>query len=213
MVEPSSSLARRATLLFVLGFSCAAGGAFAQSSTFARTDYPFLGNDHNVGDFNGDGRIDLTGTGLLTARAKPVQDTPTPSPNGVAALTAARLAHHLDAPEWHQRHRALVRTFAGRAAELGLYGATFLTAMTWGLSPVTQLVIVGEDAEADRMHRRALRTFIPRKIVQRLHRPPEDGRPSLGLPPHLSAMLDGSAPRAYVCRGASCLAPAANDTE
>ena len=42
--------------------------AFAQSPTFARTDYPFLGNDHNVGDFNGDGRIDLAGLGLQTAR-------------------------------------------------------------------------------------------------------------------------------------------------
>ena len=42
--------------------------AFAQNATFARTDYPFLGNDHNVGDFNGDGRIDLAGLGLQSAR-------------------------------------------------------------------------------------------------------------------------------------------------
>ena len=59
-----------------------------------------------------------------------------------------------------------------RAAELGLYGATFLMAMTWALAPVTHLVIVGEGAEADRMHRRALSTFVPRKVVQRY------------LPPH-----------------------------
>ena len=36
--------------------------------TFVRTNYPFLGNDHAVGDFNGDGRIDLVGLGLQTAR-------------------------------------------------------------------------------------------------------------------------------------------------
>jgi uncharacterized protein YyaL (SSP411 family) len=152
----------------------------------------------------------VTGEGLLPARAKPVQDTPTPSPNGVAALTAARLAHHLDSAEWHQRHRELVRTFAGRAAELGLYGATFLIAMTWALSPVTQLVIIGEGAEADRMHRRALTTFVPRKIVQRFYGPTG---PPAHLPPPLAAMLDGSTPRAYVCRGSSCLAPAATDAE
>ena len=40
------------------------------------------------------------GEGMLPAPAKPVQDTPTPSPNGVAALTAARLGHHLDSAQW-----------------------------------------------------------------------------------------------------------------
>jgi len=110
---------------------------------------------------------DQGGEGLLPAQAKPVQDTPTPSPNGVAALTAARLGHHLESSEWKARHRALIGVFAGSAAELGLYGATFLLAMTWALAPVTHLVIVGEGEEADAMHRRALATFIPRKVVQR----------------------------------------------
>ncbi|HTK57224.1 MAG TPA: hypothetical protein VL295_10365, partial [Gemmatimonadales bacterium] len=150
------------------------------------------------------------GEGMLPARAKPVQDTPTPSPNGVAALVAARLAHHLDSAEWHARHRELLGAFAGKAAELGLFGATFLQAMTWGLAPVTHLVIVGDDAEADRMHQRALRSFIPRKIVQRI-RP--SAHPSIRLPPYLAAMVDAASPRAYVCRGESCLAPASTDLE
>ena len=165
----------------------------------------------DYGDEAGEGLFDTVaggGEGMLTARAKPVQDTPTPSPNGVAALTAARLAHLLDAPEWHQRHRRLVGAFAGRAAELGLFGATFLTAMTWSLFPVTQLVIVGDDAEADRMHRRALRTFIPRKVVHRI-RP--SARPPIRLTASLAAMVDATTPRAYVCRGESCLEPAGTD--
>ena len=150
---------------------------------------------------------------MLPAPAKPVQDTPTPSPNGVAALTAARLGHHLDSAQWKDRHRELVRVFAGRAAELGLYGATFLMAMSWALEPVTHLVIVGEGEEADRMHRRALATYIPRKVVQRLHRRPDDGPPYARLPAALRAMVDAAAPRAYVCRGETCLAPAATDAD
>jgi hypothetical protein len=59
---------RRYTLSLILALSCSAGSVFAQSPTFARTDYPFLGNDHNVGDFNGDGRLDLAGLGLQTAK-------------------------------------------------------------------------------------------------------------------------------------------------
>jgi len=147
---------------------------------------------------------------MLPARAKPVQDTPTPSPNGVAALVAARLAHHLDSAEWHARHRELLGAFAGKAAELGLFGATFLQAMTWGLAPVTHLVIVGDDAEADRMHQRALRTFIPRKVVTRI-RP--TAHPPIRLPASLAAMVDATAPRAYVCRGETCLAPAPNNAD
>ena len=152
---------------------------------------------------------DRGGEGLLPARAKPVQDTPTPSPNGVAALTAARLGHHLDSATWKERHLGLVKVFAGRAAELGLYGATFLLAMTWALEPVTHLVIVGEGEEADAMHRRALSTFVPRKIVQRYVRADAPTR----LPAHLAAMVDAAAPRAYVCRGETCLAPASTDDE
>jgi hypothetical protein len=59
---------RRPALVLIAVLACSAGSVFAQSPTFARTDYPFLGNDHTVGDFNGDGRIDLAGIGLQSAR-------------------------------------------------------------------------------------------------------------------------------------------------
>src|SRR4051794_4911568 len=60
--------AHRRALSLILALSCSAGSVFAQSPTFARTDYPFLGNDHSVGDFNGDGKVDLAGLGLQTAK-------------------------------------------------------------------------------------------------------------------------------------------------
>ena len=41
--------------------------ASAQSATFARTDYPLLGNNHIVADLNGDGIPDLAGTGTNSA--------------------------------------------------------------------------------------------------------------------------------------------------
>jgi hypothetical protein len=44
------------TLLFSLV------SALAQSPTFSRTDYPTVGNNHIVADFNGDGILDLAGT-------------------------------------------------------------------------------------------------------------------------------------------------------
>ena len=38
--------------------------AATQPPTFATTDHPLIGNTHIVADFNGDGSLDLAGTGL-----------------------------------------------------------------------------------------------------------------------------------------------------
>jgi uncharacterized protein YyaL (SSP411 family) len=150
------------------------------------------------------------GEGLLPTPAKPVQDAPTPSPNGVAGLVLARLHHHTGAESWRTRLEALVASFGGRVGELGLYGATFLLAADWCLNPPTHLVIVegpGGADEAERMHQRALAVFLPRKVVRRL----PAGAPAPGADPALQAMLAaGSGTRAYACVGTRCLAPAAN---
>ncbi|HEX6288205.1 MAG TPA: FG-GAP-like repeat-containing protein [Herpetosiphonaceae bacterium] len=61
--------ARRVALTFLVVFAMSlfVEGVFAQSATFARTDYPLLGNTHIVGDFNGDGNLDLAGSGAQSA--------------------------------------------------------------------------------------------------------------------------------------------------
>jgi uncharacterized protein YyaL (SSP411 family) len=146
--------------------------------------------------------------GLLPARAKPVQDAPTPSPNGVAGIVAARLHELTGDARWRERGLALVRAFAGRGAELGLYAAAYLLAVDWLLSPVTHLVIVGDsgDSVADRMHADALATFVPRRVVRRIAPADAAAQP---LPPAMAGMVAaGHAPRGYACTGASCRAPA-----
>jgi uncharacterized protein YyaL (SSP411 family) len=146
--------------------------------------------------------------GLLPARAKPVQDAPTPSPNGVAGVVAARLRELTGAPHWQERAEALVRAFAGRAGELGLYAATYLLAVDWQLTPATHLVIIGDERDpvADRMHRAALAGFIPRRVVQRLA---PDRVAAGSLPPALAGMVSaGRASRGYACTGTSCSQPA-----
>lgn len=146
--------------------------------------------------------------GLLPSRAKPVQDTPTPSPNGVAGIVCARLHELTGDGRWRQRREELARAFAGSGRELGLHAATYLLAVDWHLNPATHLVVVGDstDPSARAMHGAALAGFAPRRVVQ-LVVPAEAGtRP---LPPALSGMLAaGRAPRAYACTGASCSQPA-----
>jgi uncharacterized protein len=152
---------------------------------------------------------DRTGAGLLPARAKPVQDAPTPSGNGTAAIVAARL-HAITAEQrWQERLAALLGAFAGRSAELGFYAATWLSACDWLLNPPTHLVIAGPpgNAEAARMHGRALACFAPRRVVQRIT------GDDAALPPAAAAMARsaGGEARAFICRAATCTAPAATD--
>lgn len=54
------------TLFLVIAVSLSAS-AFAQSASFSRTDYPSMGNNHIVADFNGDGLLDLAGLGAQSA--------------------------------------------------------------------------------------------------------------------------------------------------
>jgi uncharacterized protein len=146
--------------------------------------------------------------GLLPARAKPVQDTPTPSPNGVAGIVWGRLAELTGNPRWKQRSEELVRAFAGRARELGLYAATYLLAVDWQVNPVTHLVVVGASGEptALEMHQRALAGFLPRRIIQLIVPEAVEAMP---LPAVLRGMLaSGRAPRGYACTGTACSQPA-----
>ena len=152
------------------------------------------------------------GEGLLPARAKPVQDSPTPAPNGVAALAAFRLAEHLDSTGWRARGEAVVHAFGGSAPALGLHAATYLLAVDRMLHPASHVVIVGApgDPEADRMHRRALATFLPRRTVRRLDPGAAAETP---LPAPIRAMIGSGATgsAAYLCIGTACRLPARDD--
>ena len=109
------------------------------------------------------------GTAYLATRAKPVQDAPTPSPNGVAALVLARLWALTDGADWRSALDRQLAAFAGSARELSLYGSTLLRAIDWAVNPVTRIEVAGPagDGPACAMHLLALQTYRPRKVVVR----------------------------------------------
>jgi uncharacterized protein len=151
--------------------------------------------------------------GLLPARVKPVQDTPTPSPNGVAGITLARLHGLTGDARWREQADALVAAFAGGAPELGLHGSALLLALDWHLNPGTHLVVIGEegDAVAEEMHRTALARFAPRRVVQ--HLTPAEAAAGR-LPAAIAGMLAaGTGTRGYACVGTSCSLPVATIEE
>ena len=110
-----------------------------------------------------------SGAAYLATPGKPVQDAPTPSGNGVAALVLARLAALTDDPQWRGLLDRQLATFGGAAPQLALYGATLLRASDWALNPVTRIEVSGvrgQGAACD-MHLLALQAYRPRKIVIR----------------------------------------------
>ncbi|PYP52614.1 MAG: thioredoxin domain-containing protein [Gemmatimonadetes bacterium] len=112
---------------------------------------------------------DRTGSAYLATPAKPVQDAPTPSANGVAALVLARLWVLTDDMEWRRLLDRQLATFGGAVPQLALYGATLLRAVDWAVNPATRIEVHGPrgDGAACAMHLLALQSYRPRKLVVR----------------------------------------------
>jgi len=166
--------------------------------------------DSEAGGLFDTARSRTADAGLLPARAKAIQDTPTPSSNGVAGIIVTRLYELTTRVRWKERAESLLRAFAGRVDELGLYAATYLLAIDWHLNPATHIVVVGEahDPTARAMHDAALAAGVPRRVIQWIAPSDAEVRP---LPAVLRGMLaTGAAPRGYVCTGTSCSPPAAD---
>ena len=153
-----------------------------------------------------------SGDGLLPARAKPLQDAPTPSANGVAGSVLMRLHALTGESRWRDRAGELLRAFAGRAGELGVHAAAYLQALDWYLRPATEIVVVGDPADpvANRLHTMALATWLPRRAVLRVT---PEVHPDT-LPAAMRGMLAaaGGSARGYLCRGTACSTPAPDES-
>ncbi len=151
------------------------------------------------------------GPGLLREPVIPIQDSPTPSANGVASIVMARLAAHLGSDEWCARTRSLLESLAGVLPQLSIYGASLLSGIDWLLHPASHVVIVGEhgDEATDMLHLEARRNYRPRKVISIL-RP---GTSTGALPPGLSDMIEAEWPRAYLCTAGACAPPATTAQE
>jgi hypothetical protein len=143
------------------------------------------------------------GTGLLSQRAKPIQDSPTPAPNAMAALVFLRL-HAVTGDEAHRAEaEATLRAFAGGAAEFGVFAASYFRAIDALIRGMSTIVVA--DTTTAELASTALSTYRPRKVVL-----PQASRVS----PHLSPLTSSlSPPFALLCSGNSCAPPAHTPSE
>jgi len=152
--------------------------------------------------------------GVLGARRKPLQDSPTPAANPVAAMLLLRL-HALNGnEEYAVKAKQTLDAFAGVVEHFGLYAASYALALQRMLTPEVQVLVIGDDDAARELEAAALRQYAANKSVVRLRR--EQLR---NLPPELQKTLPylpvpkAGESIAVVCSGNACHPPVSTVVE
>jgi len=148
--------------------------------------------------------------GALSARRKPLQDSPTPAGNPTAAAALLRLEALDGNKQYREIAEETLASFAGIVGHFGLYAGSYgLAAERLLLDPV-QVVIVGSGPEAARLEALAVARFAVNKTVMRI----DPARLVAGeIPQALAETLlqvpppSGAEAWAMVCRGRTCLPP------
>jgi len=159
-----------------------------------------------------DTESDPAAIGALSARRKPLQDSPTPAGNALAAAVLLRLGSLTGEVVYETRAQETLETFAGVVEHFGLYAASYGLALRRAVAGSVQVCVIGEDAAAEELAAAAMKPYAVNKSVVRLQ------TAQLGeLPPALAETLpflppyEGSV--AVVCRGNTCLPPVASVEE
>jgi uncharacterized protein YyaL (SSP411 family) len=170
------------------------------------------------GFFDSEPAADGNSLGVLTTRRKPLQDSPTPAGNPMAAIALVRLHHYTGNAGYRDKAEQTLETFAGIVEQFGIFAATYGIAVLHFLEQPVQVVVIGESdsAEATELHRTAVAPFAFNKSVLRLS---GDKAVTENLPavlaetlPKLPQVRSGDA-FAVVCSGLTCQPPMADAAE
>jgi len=151
--------------------------------------------------------------GALTARRKPLQDSPTPAGNPTAAAALLRLEELSGRKEYREIAEDTLESFAGIVEHFGLYAGSYGLALERLLVDPVQVIVVGDGPAADQLETLAMARFAINKTVIRLV--PEKLTEG-GLPEALAETVlqvpkpGGDAAWALVCRGRTCMPPVTN---
>jgi uncharacterized protein len=148
--------------------------------------------------------------GGLDVRRKPLQDSPTPGANPVAAIFMDRLYAYTGESRYRESAEAALEAFAGVAPQFGLHVSTYgLAAILHARQPM-EIVITGNtgDPQAAALEQAANSVYRFGKAVLRVTS--ERIRSTETLPPALAETLPhlrADVAQALVCVGATCRPP------
>jgi uncharacterized protein len=165
------------------------------------------------GFFDTEPTAEGTSLGVLATRRKPLQDSPTPAGNPMAAMALVRLHHYTGDAAFRDKAELTLETFAGVAEQFGIFAATYGIAVVHLLESPVQVVVITEDGDEDtaaQLYATAVSPFAFNKSTLRL----AANQAVVGnLPPALAATIPNlpalgkSASRkslAVLCSGSAC---------
>ena len=147
---------------------------------------------------------------VLSARRKPLQDSPTPAGNPTAVSALLRLESLSGRAEYRDIAEDTLASFAGRVEHLGLYAGSYGLALERFLLDPVQVIVVGSGPEASRLQATAEARFAVNKTVMRIV---PQRLVAASLPEALAETLPHVPPPeaapawALVCKGRTCLPP------
>jgi uncharacterized protein len=157
--------------------------------------------------------------GVLATRRKPLQDSPTPAGNPMAAIALLRLHHYTGDSGYRDKAEQTLETFAGVAEQFGIFAATYGIAVLHLLENPVQVVVIGDhqrEETAKSLSAVAAAAFAFNKSVLRLttnqavagNLPPG----LAGTIPNLPQLGSGEA-FAVLCSGFACQPPVTDPPE
>ncbi len=157
--------------------------------------------------------------GVLSTRRKPLQDSPTPAGNPMAAIALLRLHHYSGDDGYRDKAEQTLETFAGVAEQFGIFAATYGIAVLHLLEHPLQVVVIdgaGSDEVASALAAVATAAFSFNKSVLRLT---ANQAVAGNLPPALAASIPNlpqlklGASFAVLCSGFACQPPVMDPAE
>jgi uncharacterized protein YyaL (SSP411 family) len=164
------------------------------------------------GFFDAEPAADGKSLGVLATRRKPIQDSPTPAGNPMAAIALLRLHHYTGDAGYRDKAEQTLETFAGVAGQFGIFAATYGIALVHFLENSVQVIVISgnEDDAGTALVAAANTAFAFNKTTIRLT---ANQAVAANLPPALAATLPNlpelksGKPFAILCSGFTCQPP------
>jgi uncharacterized protein YyaL (SSP411 family) len=150
--------------------------------------------------------------GALSAQRKPFQDSPTPSGNSSGVILLLRMHGYTNERSYRKRAEKTLQVFAGLAEQVGIFAGTYGIAAVHYFRPHTQIVVFGNDRQAQELYAAAVAPFALNKSVVRLETAGELPPALAETVPGLPGMKDGKS-LAVICSNFTCMPPTGDPDE
>jgi uncharacterized protein YyaL (SSP411 family) len=171
------------------------------------------------GFFDCEPPADGKGLGVLSTRRKPLQDSPTPAGNPMAAIALLRMHHYTGDTGYRDKAELTLESFAGAAEQFGIFAATYGIAVIHLLESPVQVVVVGDSSSEEPTSTLSAAAMAPFAFNKTALQLTANQAVSANLPSALAAtipnlpQLKSGKPFAVLCSGFACQPPVTDAAE